>query len=137
MSYNKVILVGRLTRDPELRHTPNNRAVVTFGLAVDRWGTKEKEVDFFDIEAWGQTAETVSKYANKGKMIAVDGRIQIDRYEKDGQQRRAYKIVASDIRLLGGGRQEERAPFDRPAPPTPPEPPAPTIPPPEDPDLPF
>ena len=68
-------------------------------------------------------------------MIAVDGRIQIDRYEKDGQQRRAYKIVANDIRFLGGGGQEDRAPFDLP---TPPDPPLPKVPPIEDPgDLPF
>ena len=110
MSFNKAILIGRLTRDAELRYTPNGRPVMSFGLAVDRWGSKEKEADFFDIDVWGQTAEAISKYATKGKMVAVDGRIQIDRYEKDGQQRKAYKIVANDVRLLGGGRRDDEGP---------------------------
>jgi len=119
VSFNKAVLVGRLTRDPELSHTPKGHAVTTFGLAVDRWG-KEKETDFFDIVVWGQAAETVSRFVSKGKMVVVDGRIQIDRYEKDGQKRTAWKIVANDVRFLGGGRQDDRMGFATPPPPEPP-----------------
>ena len=116
-SYNKAVLVGRLTRDPELRYTPNGRAVASFGLAVDRWGSKasggnEKETDFFDIVAWAQLAETISKFATKGRMVLVDGRIQTRQYEtKEGEKRKVFEIVANDIRLLGGGRRDE---FDGP-----------------------
>lgn len=116
-SFNKAILVGRLTRDPELRYTPTGRPVASFGLAVDRWGSKgqggEKETDFFDIVAWAQLAETISKFATKGKMVLVEGRIQTRQYEtKEGEKRKVFEIVANDIRLLGGGRREG---FDGPA----------------------
>jgi len=108
MSLNKVILVGRVTRDPELRYTPNGRPVASFGLAVDR-NTKsasgEKETDFIDIVVWQQTAEFAAKYATKGRLVAIDGRLQVRNYEtQDGQKRRAYEVVANDLRLLDRGK---------------------------------
>lgn len=112
-SYNKAILVGRLTRDPELRYTGSGRAVATFGLAVDRFGSKasgttEKETDFFDIVTWQQLAETVGKFATKGKMVLVEGRLQNRQYEtKEGEKRRVTEIVASDVRFLSGGRRDD------------------------------
>jgi single-strand DNA-binding protein len=104
MSLNKVILVGRLTRDPELRYTPAGKPVATFSIAVDRpvaAKNGEKETDYVDIVAWQNTAEVVAKYAVKGSLVGVDGRLQVRQYEKDGQKRRAYEVVAADVRLLG------------------------------------
>lgn len=104
MSLNKIILVGRVTKDPELRYTPNGKAVAQFGLAVNRprSGQGEEETDFFDIVVWQKTAEIAAKFATKGTLVAIDGRMQIRTYEKDGQKRRAYEVVANDLRLLGG-----------------------------------
>jgi len=103
-SFNKIILIGRVTRDPELRYTPNGRAVAQFGLAVDRPRSSqggERETDFFDIVTWQQTAEFAAKYATKGRLVAVDGRLQVRPYEtQDGQKRKAYEVVVNDLRLL-------------------------------------
>ncbi len=114
--FNKVILVGRITRDPELRYTPNGRPVATFGIALDRPRAQgaERETDFFDLEAWQQTAEFAAKYATKGRLVAIDGRLKVRQYEtQDGQKRKAYEIVVNDLRLLdrkdaatGGGSAE-------------------------------
>lgn len=121
MSLNKVILVGRLTRDPELRYTPNGKPVASFAIAIDRPVAAkggEKETDFVDIVAWNNTAEVVSKYATKGSLVGIDGRLQVRQYEKDGQKRKAYEVVASDVRLLGsrpsgqGGSEGGYAPRD-------------------------
>lgn len=104
-SFNKVIMVGRVTREPELRYTPNGKPVVKFGLAVDRRvgsSRGEKETDFFDIVAWQKLAEICSQYLAKGSLIAVDGRLQTRSYTtQDGQKRKAYEIVANDMRMLG------------------------------------
>jgi single-strand DNA-binding protein len=108
MSLNKVILVGRVTKDPELRYTPNGRAVANFGLAVDRprSGGGEKETDFVDIVVWQQTAEIAAKYATKGSLIAIDGRLQVRQFEHEGQKRTKYEVVANDLRLLGSKRDQ-------------------------------
>lgn len=98
---NHVDLMGRLTRDPELRHTQAGKAVASITLAVERDYTApgaEKETDFVDIVLWGNTAEFVSKYFSKGRMAAVSGRLQIRNWQdKDGNKRRSAEVVASNI----------------------------------------
>lgn len=107
---NLVTLMGRLTRDPELRHTQSGTAVASFSLAVDRrFSGKdggERQVDFIDIVAWRNTAEFVSKYFAKGRMCAVHGRLQArDWQDKDGNKRRAYEVVAENV-YFTGSKQE-------------------------------
>ena len=98
---NKIVLMGRLTRDPELRHTGNGTAVASFSLAVDRDFKSqggEKETDFVDIVAWRSTADFVSKYFTKGRMAVVEGRLQLrDWTDKDGNKRRTAEIVADSV----------------------------------------
>lgn len=105
---NKVILVGRLTRDPEVKYTPSGRMVATFTLAVDRPFTSaaakekgEKEADFIPIVVWGNTAEFCGNYLNKGSKILVEGRLQLRSYDgKDGQKRYVTEVIASGIESL-------------------------------------
>lgn len=99
---NRIILMGRLTRDPELRRTQNGTAVTSFSIAVDRdfknKDTGEKSTDFIDIVAWRQTAEFVCDYFSKGRMAVVDGRLQIrDWTDKDGNKRRSAEVLADNI----------------------------------------
>ena len=98
---NKIILMGRLTRDPELRRTGTGTAVTSFSLAVDRdfkSQSGEKETDFIDIVAWRSTAEFVSKYFTKGRMAVVEGRLQMrDWTDKDGGKRRSAEVVADNV----------------------------------------
>ena len=98
---NKIILMGRLTRDPELRRTGTGTAVTSFSLAGDRdfkSQSGEKETDFIDIVAWRSTAEFVSKYFTKGRMAVVEGRLQIrDWTDKDGGKRRSAEVVADNV----------------------------------------
>ena len=98
---NKIILMGRLTRDPELRRTQSGTAVTSFSLAVDRdfkSQAGEKETDFIDVVAWRNTAEFVSKYFTKGRMAIVEGRLQIrDWTDRDGGKRRSAEVVAENV----------------------------------------
>lgn len=99
---NKIILMGRLTRDPELRYTQSSVPVASFTLAVDRdFKNKvsgEKSTDFIDVVVWRQTAEFVSKYFTKGRMAAVDGRLQIREWiDKEGSKRRTAEVVAENV----------------------------------------
>ena len=98
---NKVFIMGRLTRDPELRRTQSGTAVTSFSLAVDRdykSQSGEKETDFIDVVAWRSTAEFVAKYFTKGRMAVVEGRLQIrDGKDKDGNNRRSAEVVADNI----------------------------------------
>lgn len=99
---NKIVLMGRLTRDPELRRTDSGIAVASFSLACDRdysgKGGAEKQTDFVDIVAWRHTAEFVSKYFAKGRMAVVSGRLQMrDWTDKDGNKRRSAEIVADNV----------------------------------------
>jgi single-strand DNA-binding protein len=113
---NRVILIGRLTRDPELRYTPSGVAVTTFTLAVDRPFTnqqKEREADFISIVTWRQLAETCANYLRKGRLAAVEGRMQVRNYDNN-EGRRVYvtEVVADNVRFLespnsGGGAREE------------------------------
>ena len=98
---NKIIIMGRLTRDPELRRTQSGTAVTSFSLAVDRdfkSQSGEKETDFIDIVAWRGTAEFVSKYFTKGRMAVVEGRLQIrDWTDRDGGKRRSAEVIADNV----------------------------------------
>jgi single-strand DNA-binding protein len=97
---NHITLIGRLTRDPELRYTPNGVAVTNFDLAVPRPGEK-KETDFIRIIAWKKTAELCADYLKKGRQVAVEGRLQIRSYEtQDGQKRRVAEVVANQVQFL-------------------------------------
>ena len=145
---NKVILIGRLANDPELKWTPSGIPVTTFRIAVDRpmsaearQSGQEKQADFIDIVAWRQQAEFASNYLGKGRLVAIEGRLQIRQYQaQDGTNRRAAEVVTDQLKSLdrpkeqgdadghraeageygggGAGRYQERAP--RPA--TPPRP---------------
>ena len=104
-SNNVVVLIGRLVRDPELRHTTSGAAVCTFSIAVDRPAQKdrEKQTDFIDIVAWRQTAEFISKYFSKGKLISLCGSIQTRTYQdKNGNNRKAFEVVADSASFCGG-----------------------------------
>jgi len=109
---NQIVLMGRLTRDPELRHTQTGTAVASFALAVDRgYSSKdsgERQTDFIDIVAWRQTAEFVSKYFTKGQMAAVTGRLQIrDWTDKDGNKRRSAEVVADNVYFTESKKSRE------------------------------
>lgn len=116
---NKIILMGRLTRDPELRRTGSGTAVTSFSLAVDRdfkSQSGEKETDFIDIVAWRATAEFVSKYFTKGRMAVVEGRLQLrDWTDKEGNKRRSAEVVADNV-YFGDSKHEGAAPTGQPAP---------------------
>jgi single-strand DNA-binding protein len=106
---NHVVLVGRLTRDAELKYTANGQAVCKFSLAVnrrkksgDQW---VDEANFFDIVLWGRQGESLNQYLTKGSRVGVDGELRLDRWEQDGQTRSRVEIVAANIQLLGGGAQ--------------------------------
>ena len=98
---NTAILMGRLTADPELRHTPSDVAVTSFTLAVDRSYVKsgaDRQVDFIDIVAWRSTAEFVCRYFHKGQLVAVQGSIQTRSYtDKEGNKRKAFEVVADNV----------------------------------------
>ncbi len=100
---NRVILIGRLTRDPELKYTPSGTAVTTFTLAINRKFNKE-QTDFIDVVVWRQSAEFCANYGSKGRLAAVEGRLQVRTYEtKEGQKRKVAEVVADDVRFLDKG----------------------------------
>lgn len=105
---NKIFLIGRLTKDPELRYTPSGAAVCSFTLAVGRRFTSqsgEKEADFINIVVWNKTAESSAKYLSKGRQAAVEGRLQIRSYDdKDGQRRWVTEVIADNVEFLGNGQ---------------------------------
>ncbi|WP_202081553.1 single-stranded DNA-binding protein [Caldalkalibacillus salinus] len=109
---NRVVLIGRLTKDPELRYTPNGVAVTTFTLAVDRPYTNQqgqRETDFINIVTWRGLAETCANYLKKGRLTAVEGRLQIRNFENN-EGRRIYmtEIVADNVRFLESGQGQNR-----------------------------
>lgn len=101
---NRIVLIGRLTRDPELRYTTSGTPVGNFSLAVDRSFSNQqgnRETDFIDIVVWRKLAETVSNHLTKGRLVAVQGRLQIRSYEtQDGQKRKAAEVVADQVTFL-------------------------------------
>ncbi|GHT52944.1 single-stranded DNA-binding protein [Spirochaetia bacterium] len=104
---NHVVLVGRLTRDSELKYTANGQPVTKFSIAVNRSVKKgekwEEETSYFDIVLWGKRAESLNQYLIKGKQIGVDGELRQDRWEQDGKNHSKVEVIASNINLLGGG----------------------------------
>ena len=114
---NKIIIMGRLTRDPELRRTGSGTAVTSFSLAVDRdfkSQSGEKETDFIDVVAWRSTAEFVSKYFTKGRMAVVEGRLQIrDWTDRDGGKRRSAEVVADNV-YFGDSKRDGGSDFGAP-----------------------
>jgi len=155
-SFNKVILAGNLTRDPELRYTPKGTAVVKLGLAINRtWksesGEKKEEVTFVDVDAWDRQAEVIAQYMRKGKPILIEGRLQLDSWEDKTTHQKVSKLK---VRLesfsfidskapdadAGAGGVPSGEPARRPDPPAKPAaagPPENNEPPPEEDDVPF
>ncbi len=150
-SFNKVILVGNLTRDPELRYTPKGMAIAKVGLAVNRnWtsetGEKREEVTFVEVDIFGRTAENVAQYMKKGRPILIEGRLRLDQWDdkQTGQKRSKLSVVGEVVQFLGSpaGAGDSGAPSPRSAAPTAaPAPvaaePAEAEPPPEHDDVPF
>jgi single-strand DNA-binding protein len=106
-SFNQVILMGNLTRDPELRTTPNGTSVCSFSLALNRSykgsdGNWQEATDYIDIVAWGPLGERVAQYLSKGRPCLVNGRLQSRSWEQDGQKRSKVEVVAQDVTFLGG-----------------------------------
>ena len=147
---NKVMLIGNVTRDPEVKYTPKGTAVAEVGLAINRvytpeGGERREETTFVDITFWGRQAEIVGEYARKGRPIYVEGRLQLDTWDdkQTGQKRSRLRVVGEQLQLLGsrqdgGGRDsgEGDAPRSRPA--RPPQPQRPVeAPEPDDDDIPF
>lgn len=149
-SFNKVIILGNLTRDPEIKYTPKGTAIADFGLAVNRHyttesGEKREEVTFIDITLWGRTAEIVGEYCHKGDPLHVEGRLQLDQWDDKatGQKRQKLKVIGDNIQLLNRApakdredprdhaKQRQPTPASRPKPPADPDLDAP------DDDIPF
>lgn len=118
-SYNKVLLMGNLTRDIELKYTPSNQAVANLGLAVNRRyktadGEQREETTFVDCEAWGRTAEIMNQYLAKGKPVFIEGRLKLDTWtDKDGGKRSKHRVVVENFQFIdskGGGGGGEFSP---------------------------
>jgi len=110
--YNKVFLIGNLTKDPELRYTPSGVPVARFTVAVNRPSAKSEanEVDFINIVAWRRLAEICGEYLKKGRPVSIEGRLQIRTYEKDGEKRVYAEVVADGMQMLG--KKEASAPAE-------------------------
>ncbi len=146
-SFNKVILAGNLTRDPELRYTPKGTAIARLGIACNRkWksetGELKEEVTFVDVDAFGKQAETIGQYLKKGRPILIEGRLRLDQWEdkQSGQKKSKLGVVLESFQFLdsGGGRGDSEGAPTRPAAAAPaPAPEAPEAEPPQDDDVPF
>jgi single-strand DNA-binding protein len=148
-SFNKVILMGNLTRDPELRYTPKGMAIAKIGIAVNRrWttetGEQKEEVTFVDVDAFGKQAETIGQYMRKGGPILIEGRLRLDQWDdkQTGQKRQRLGVVCENFRFVGSAQRGEdgAAPAAAPRPRTATPPPAegePDVPPHEGDDVPF
>ncbi len=116
-SFNQVILMGNLTRDPELRTTPNGRSVCSFSLALNRSykgtdGNWVEATDYVDVVAWAGLGERVAQYVTKGRPVLVNGRLQSRSWETDGQKRSKVEVVANDVTFLGGRGEGGNGPGD-------------------------
>ena len=121
-SFNKVILVGNLTRDPELRYTPKGMAITKIGIAVNRvWkneaGESKEEVTFVDVDAFGKQAEVLAQYMKKGRPLLVEGRLRLDQWDdkQTGQKRSKLGVVLEGFQFLGGGPNRNAGDAPRPA----------------------
>jgi single-strand DNA-binding protein len=117
---NRVIVVGNLTRDPELRHTPSGMAVCSLRIAVnttrkDETGQWVDKPNYFDVTVWGQQGENCAQYLSKGRPVAIDGRLEWREWEQDGNKRQAVEIVADNVQFLGGRQDAEGSPAYVPA----------------------
>ena len=111
VSFNRVVLGGNLTRDPELRFTQAGVPVCSFGIAVNRVRSRSEEADFFDVSAWRELGETIATYKKKGDPILIEGRLQYSTWEvQDGSKRSKVDVVADNVQFLGrrGGADEEK-----------------------------
>lgn len=122
-SFNKVILLGNLTRDPEIKYTPKGTAVARFGLAVNRkWkndaGEEKEEVTFIDADAFGKQAETLGQYLKKGSPLFIEGRLKLDQWDdkQTGQKVSKLRVVLESFQFIGGRAEGGVAPQPRPAP---------------------
>jgi single-strand DNA-binding protein len=109
---NRVHLIGRLGKEPETRFTPTGKKVCSFSLAVDRrWKSSEGEArnatDWFNVTAWGALGEVCQKYLHKGRLVYIEGRLQTDHFEQDGETRYVTKVIASQMQMLERRKQEE------------------------------
>lgn len=108
-SYNRVIILGTLTRDPEVRHTPSNQSVANFGLAINRryttsGGEKKEETTFVDCEAWGKTGEAIGQYLTKGRPVFVEGRLKLDTWQdQQGEKKSKLKVVVESFQFIDSG----------------------------------
>lgn len=115
MSFNKIILVGNLGKDPELRYTPQGTPVCSFTVATnekrkDRAGETQDFTTWFRVTLWGRQAETASQYLTKGRPVYVEGRLRLEEWtDRDGKQRYTLEVHATDMQFIGGGRAEETA----------------------------
>ena len=115
MSFNKIIVVGNLGRDPELRYTPQGTPVCSFTVATnekrkDRAGETQDVTTWFRVTLWGRQAETASQYLAKGRPIYVEGRLRLEEWtDRDGKQRYTLEVHATDMQFIGGGRADETA----------------------------
>lgn len=121
MNFNKCILGGYLTRDPQLSFTPAQKPVVDFGMAINRnWkgqdGEKREETCFVDCRAFGKTAETINQYMTKGSPILLEGRLHFSSWEKDGRKHSKLRVTVDNFQFLGDGEKREQAPQQAPAP---------------------
>jgi len=120
-SFNKVIMMGNLTRDPAMKHLPNNTPVTEFGLAINhKWKSKDgdakEDVCFVDCSAFGKSAETLNQYLSKGKPILIEGRLKYDTWEKDGAKRSKHTVVVDNFQFVGGKDDEKGGKNAAPAP---------------------
>jgi single-strand DNA-binding protein len=120
MSFNKVILVGNLGRDPELRYTPQGTPVCSFTMATnerrkDKTGEMQDQTTWFKVTLWGRQAETASQYLTKGRPVYIEGRLRVEEWtDRDGKPRHTLEVNATDMQFIGGGRGDEGAPVSRP-----------------------
>jgi single-strand DNA-binding protein len=142
-NFNKVILAGNLTRDPQLSYLPSQTPVVEFGLAINRrWrgqnGEQREETCFVDCRCYGKQAETFNQYMSKGQPVLVEGRLQFDSWEgPDGQKRSKHRVVVQNYQFLGGPRGAPQRPAQQAARPAEMQAEEPPEPPPSDDDIPF
>jgi single-strand DNA-binding protein len=115
MSFNKVIVVGNLGRDPELRYTPQGTAVCSFSVATsekrrDKAGEFQEVTTWFRVTTWGKQAETASKYLTKGRPVYIEGRLRIEEWtDRDGKNRYTLELNATDLNFIGGGQSENHS----------------------------
>lgn len=106
--FNQVVLVGYLTRDPEIKYTPSGTAVANFGVATNRkYGEDKQETFFGEIIAWGKLAETCSQYISKGSKVLIAGRLKTEQWEKDGNKKSKTRIVADQVRFLDSKKEKD------------------------------